>query len=72
MCHCNRCRKYTGSTFNAGFRIRQEDFKLVSGKELISRYETPTRRLAELREEPRPSGPNRVSRTSGGDAFPLG
>ncbi len=41
LCHCNRCRKHTGSAFNAGFRVRGEDFKFVSGKEFISSFAAP-------------------------------
>ena len=41
FCHCNRCRKATGSAFSAAFATRPEDFRLVQGKELISSYEAP-------------------------------
>ncbi len=41
MCHCNRCRKHTGSAFNAGFRVKKEDFKLVAGEDSISNYKAP-------------------------------
>ena len=41
FCHCNRCRKATGSAFSAAFAVRPEDFHLVQGKELISSYEAP-------------------------------
>ena len=41
LCHCNRCRKHSGSAFSAGFRVKKEDFKFVSGRELISSYEVP-------------------------------
>jgi len=41
FCHCNRCRKATGSAFSAAVAVRPEDFHLVQGKELISSYEAP-------------------------------
>ncbi len=41
ICHCNRCRKHTGSAFNAAFWVKKEDFKLVSGQEFISSYAAP-------------------------------
>ncbi len=41
MCHCNRCRKHTGSAFNAAFLVRKEDFKLASGEAFTSSYEAP-------------------------------
>jgi hypothetical protein len=34
LCHCNRCRKVTGSAFAAGFRVRGEDLRIVQGQEL--------------------------------------
>jgi len=41
LCHCRRCRKYSGSAFVAGLGVRTEDFHLLDGKELISTYEAP-------------------------------
>ena len=41
MCHCTRCRKHTGSAFNAAFLAKKKDFNLVSGQELISSYAAP-------------------------------
>src|SRR5215475_5257429 len=41
LCHCRRCRKATGSAFSAAVAVRPEDFRLVQGLELISRYEAP-------------------------------
>lgn len=46
--HCNRCRKATGSAFAAGLGVRTEDFRLLQGADLISRYEAP------IRERPPP------------------
>jgi hypothetical protein len=41
LCHCNRCRKATGSAFAAGLRVRSEDLRLVQGQELIKTFEAP-------------------------------
>jgi hypothetical protein len=41
LCHCNRCRKTTGSAFAAMVGVRSEHFRLLEGKELIRRYEAP-------------------------------
>ena len=47
LCHCHRCRKFTGSAFFSGLYVRPEDFRYVQGKELITTYEAPI-----LREPP--------------------
>lgn len=41
LCHCNRCRKVSGSAFAAMVGVRTEDFRLLQGKELITAYEAP-------------------------------
>lgn len=41
LCHCSRCRKASGSAFVAGLGVRVEDFRLISGAELIRTYEAP-------------------------------
>ena len=41
LCHCNRCRKATGSAFAAGLRVRGEDMRIVQGQELIKTFEAP-------------------------------
>jgi hypothetical protein len=43
LCHCSRCRKASGSAFVAGLGVRTEDFRMLMGAELISRYEAPVR-----------------------------
>ena len=43
LCHCGRCRKASGSAFVAGLGVRREDFRLISGRELIRTYEAPIR-----------------------------
>jgi hypothetical protein len=43
LCHCSRCRKASGSAFVAGLGVRVQDFRLLSGRELIRTYEAPIR-----------------------------
>jgi hypothetical protein len=43
LCHCTRCRKTSGSAFVAGLGVRTDDFRLLTGTELIHRYEAPLR-----------------------------
>jgi hypothetical protein len=38
-CHCSRCRKHSGAEASVQVRVPREQFTLVSGEELISRYE---------------------------------
>ena len=41
LCHCNRCRKVSGSAFMAGIGVHREDFRWISGQDSISVYEAP-------------------------------
>jgi len=41
LCHCNRCRKVSGSAFAALIGGKTEDLRLLQGKELITTYEAP-------------------------------
>jgi hypothetical protein len=41
LCHCNRCRKASGSAFAAGLRVRCEDLRIIQGQELIKTFEAP-------------------------------
>jgi hypothetical protein len=41
LCHCRRCRKSSGSAFMADLRVRRDEFRLISGRELIRAYEAP-------------------------------
>ncbi len=41
LCHCNRCRKVSGSAYVAGLKVDAKDFRLVDGKELIKTFEAP-------------------------------
>jgi hypothetical protein len=43
LCHCPRCRKASGSAFVAGLGVRVEDFRWLSGTELIRTFEAPIR-----------------------------
>ena len=43
LCHCSRCRKVSGSAFIAGLGVRREDFRFVTGVELIRTYDAPIR-----------------------------
>jgi len=43
LCHCPRCRKASGSAFVAGLGVQVQDFRLLSGAELIRTYEAPIR-----------------------------
>lgn len=47
LCHCTRCRKFTGSAFFSGLYVGSDDFRFTQGKELITTYEAPI-----LREPP--------------------
>jgi hypothetical protein len=41
LCHCNRCRKATGSAFYAGVYVNREDFRIIQGQDLIKYFEAP-------------------------------
>ena len=41
LCHCNRCRKVSGSAYRAGLLVQGKDFHLIEGKELIKTFEAP-------------------------------
>ncbi len=41
LCHCNRCRKVSGSAFLAGLYVLTKDFRITDGVELINTYEAP-------------------------------
>lgn len=40
FCHCSRCRKAQGSAFAANAPVRSAGFRLLSGEELLSAYES--------------------------------
>jgi hypothetical protein len=41
LCHCNRCRKVSGSAFLAGVYVKTEAFRYLQGTELIKSFEAP-------------------------------
>ena len=41
FCHCNRCRKVSGSTALLTIRAKSEDYRLLSGRELVRSYAAP-------------------------------
>jgi len=38
LCHCSMCRKATGTAFAANAPVPQEQFRLISGEELLRSY----------------------------------
>lgn len=43
LCHCSRCRKASGSAFDARVGVMREDLRLLQGLELIKSYAAPVR-----------------------------
>jgi len=41
ICHCNRCRKVSGSAGMTGLGVRTDQFRLLAGRELIRSYAAP-------------------------------
>lgn len=41
LCHCNRCRKVSGSAFMAGVAAPRSAFRLLTGRDLIRTYDAP-------------------------------
>ena len=39
-CHCEECRRATGSSLNTSIFVRREDFQLISGQSLVASHET--------------------------------
>jgi hypothetical protein len=48
LCHCNRCRKTTGSAYAAEFSVRAANFRWLSGRDQIVNFSLP------VRDEPPP------------------
>jgi len=40
-CHCSRCRKHSGTFVLTQARVAQEQFKLLSGEELLQSFRPP-------------------------------
>ncbi len=43
-CYCSRCRKATGGVRATNIAVNPDQFRWISGKELISRYDLPEAR----------------------------
>ena len=43
LCHCNRCRKTTGSAYAAEVGVRTEDFRWLRGRDEIAIFSLPVR-----------------------------
>lgn len=41
LCHCNRCRKASGSAFAAFLGVEAADYRLLAGADLIASYDAP-------------------------------
>jgi hypothetical protein len=41
LCHCNRCRKASGSAFAAMITARSDGFRLLQGQDLLTSYDAP-------------------------------
>jgi len=41
LCHCNRCKKHTGSAFNPVIDSSVEGYEVISGKENIVSFKAP-------------------------------
>jgi hypothetical protein len=39
-CHCSMCRRATGSAFAANASVRESEFRITTGRQLISEYES--------------------------------
>lgn len=40
-CHCQRCRKFTGSAHASNIFVPPERFRWLSGEEIVGRFELP-------------------------------
>jgi hypothetical protein len=40
-CHCNRCRKVSGSSSLLTIRVETKDFRFLTGRELVKSYAAP-------------------------------
>ena len=39
-CHCEECRRATGSSFNTSVFVRRDEFRVVRGEEAVAFYES--------------------------------
>ena len=40
FCHCSMCRRASGSAFASNASVASDDFRIVSGAELVQKYES--------------------------------
>lgn len=43
-CYCSRCRKATGGVRASNFAVTPDQFRWISGEEMVSRYDLPEAR----------------------------
>jgi len=41
LCHCNRCRKATGSAYASWLEVQSREYRMVQGRELVRSYQAP-------------------------------
>jgi hypothetical protein len=41
LCHCNRCRKASGSAFLAAIGVRRSEFRYLRGREKVRTFDMP-------------------------------
>jgi hypothetical protein len=41
LCHCNRCRKVSGSSALASIGVRTDDYRFLTGREFVRTYDAP-------------------------------
>ena len=41
LCHCNRCRKASGSAYAALLEVKAKGYRMVQGRELVRSYQAP-------------------------------
>ena len=41
LCHCNRCRKASGSAYATFLAVKTDGYRVVRGRDLIRSYEAP-------------------------------
>ncbi len=45
LCHCDQCKKMSGSAHVSNLFIRPEFFKWLAGEKLVTRYDVPNRSI---------------------------
>ena len=71
-CYCSRCRKATGGVRATNIALLPDQFRWISGEELISRYDLPEARALRDRSVRAVTAPCRTDRaTANKSSFPL-